>query len=102
MPYWNVSGIVNQTTNPVTFFAQVNDQLLYGGLGMGFSVAFGVIIFIAVMMTSQDAPRSMLTTLWVEFILALLLWPLALVPVWWVVLTLCALSVGALFFARRE
>lgn len=102
MPYWNVSGIVNQTTNPVTFMGQVNDQLVYGYLGIGFSVAFGVISMIAIMMTSQDAPRSVLTTMWMEFILALILWPLGLVPVWWVVLTLCGLAISALFFARRE
>jgi hypothetical protein len=102
MPYWNVSGIINQTTNPVTFLQQVNDQILYGDLGMGLCVAFAAITFIAVMMTSQDVPRSMLTTLWIQFVLCLILWPLGLLPVWWVFMMLAALIVSIVFFARRE
>ena len=102
MPYWNVTQIANNTNDLVGFTAQVNTQILGGWLGIGLAVMFDVIILIAMMTFTQDAPKGLLVVSWVNFILAILLFSLNLVPFWWLVFGLLALVLGMIFFQRRE
>jgi Ca2+/Na+ antiporter len=102
MPYWNITGIANVTTDPLTLFQQVNEQLLFGGAGMGICLMIGVIEVISMMMITQDAPKALMVTAWTMFIISLFMWLMQLVPVWWLVLTLLALAMSLIFYQRRE
>jgi hypothetical protein len=101
MPYWNISSITNHTTNIVTMSQQVNEQILFGWGFVAIHAGLSIIMAIAMLMITNDAPKSFMAVSFFMALSSVLLLVMSLVPVAWVVFCIMALAVSLLFFQRR-
>jgi hypothetical protein len=102
MPYWNVTGIANRTTDVLTFSREVNDQLLFGWAFIGIHVMFTIIIFVAAFMSTNDAYKASLAAAWQWALGASMLWIAGLVPWWWAMMGIFAGAMALIFAVRKE
>jgi len=78
---YNLTNITqaNQTTI-LTFTQGVNNVLMHGMLGVLILIGLWAVVFISVMVSSNDAVKASLTSGFVAFALAISLFALGLVP----------------------
>lgn len=73
MPLYNLTGIAQNTTDPLQFVVGVNNVLMDGQLGFFLLIAISFIVFIAFFQATADAKKSMTGTMFVAFALSVLL-----------------------------
>jgi len=77
---YNLSNITSGNTTLLTFTAGVNNELMHGLFGILLLVGLWVVIFISIMVSSNDAVKATLTSSFIAFLLAFSLAAIGLVP----------------------
>jgi|TARA_R100001244_G_scaffold106780_1_gene79237 formate hydrogenlyase subunit 3/multisubunit Na+/H+ antiporter MnhD subunit len=93
MPYYNLTGIVTNSTTMVGFMQGVNNTLMFGWLGVAFLIGFSVILFTSFLYSTQDAHKAFGATGFISFTLTLLLMGMGLISnpiVLFITLSCCA------------
>jgi|TARA_Y100000310_G_C20230467_1_gene600006 hypothetical protein len=79
MPYYNLTGLAQNSTNIVTFMQGVNDHLMLGWFGTAFLITFSIILFTAFLHSTQDAHKAFGATGFISFALTILLLAMGLI-----------------------
>ena len=97
MPYYNLTGIAQNSTSIVTLMQGVNDGLMLGWLGISFLIGFSIILFTSFLYSTQDAHKAFGATGFISFALTLLLMSMGLINnplVLFITLSCCAGSIA--------
>lgn len=76
---YNLTDIASNATT-ISFMQRVNETLMFGWLGTMFLMVITAICFIAFIQTTNNPKRAMGASLFIGFILSILLRALSLIP----------------------
>ena len=97
---YNLTAVGNQTTNMLTFFQLVNENIMRDQMGNFMIIAVGLILLITFIQTSQDTKKSLAASSFICFLLSLTLFAVDLVHSWTVVVCLILAGVCAAFIIK--
>jgi len=78
----------------------INDQLMFGWLGIGFLISFSIILFTSFVYVTQDAHKAFGATGYISFVLCLLMMAMGLINnplVLFITLSCCAGAIAVGF-----
>ena len=94
---YNLTGISQNGTTVIGFVQGVNDNLMFGWLGILFMLGLLVIIAMSFHFSTRDISKSMAATAFIAFGLALFMRALSLIPDLAMFITLIAASATIAF-----
>jgi len=77
---YNLTGIIANSTNVLTFTQGVNNVLVFGWLGVLLLIGITVVVFGSFQFMTNDTAKSMSATAFIAFGLAILLRAMDLIP----------------------
>jgi hypothetical protein len=102
MPYYNLTAIMLQTTDIVSFGAAVNDHILSGMLGVGILFMIGAITAMASFTMTNDVGKSGITTGAIMLVTSIFLRAMNWLPDWAMYVSIVGCAISLVFYARRN
>ena len=100
MPYYNLTGIATNTTSIVGFIVGVNNELMFGWMGITFLIGISIILFTSFLYSTQDAHKAFGATGFISFALSLIMMAMGLINnplVLFITLSVCAGAIAVGF-----
>jgi hypothetical protein len=98
---YNLSGIGENTTGMLSFTQGVNNNLMFGFLGILLLVVISVICYIAFLASTDDAGKSFAATAFIATMLSILLRAVDLIPNLALIICVITLALTLAFMRGR-
>ena len=100
MPYYNLTGIASNASSIVGFIVGVNNELMFGWMGITFLIGISIILFTSFLYSTQDAHKAFGATGFISFALSLIMMAMGLINnplVLFITLSVCAGAIAVGF-----
>tara|TARA_R100001086_G_scaffold169009_1_gene91906 strand:- start:99 stop:407 length:309 start_codon:yes stop_codon:yes gene_type:complete len=100
MPYYNLTGIASNSSSIVGFIVGVNNELMFGWMGITFLIGISIILFTSFLYSTQDAHKAFGATGFIAFALSLIMMAMGLINnplVLFITLSVCAGAIAVGF-----
>jgi len=77
---YNLTGISNNTESVVDFVVNINNELMFGWMGVLLLIGITTVLFMAFMYSTNDVRKSLSASMFIAFGMSIFLGALGLIP----------------------